>query len=141
MKPQEINHYPVPKREPIVLTDAGDALLPRKGVGGDQDALLADPCVGIHDVCGGSVSCVKTTVSGTLILFCTRCGLRLVYPPSVATFGDLRSMPLESFKTGADPSKNVRCAKVLYGGGANLSTCVLAPNHDGDCSYVMRGNP
>jgi len=44
---------------------------------------------GIHDICNGSIDLKQTSMTHSA-LFCRACGLRVVFPNTIKTYGDLR---------------------------------------------------
>jgi len=77
----------------MIVTEYGDEILPykSKGVGGvdtyepEPDEKLGN--VMIHEVCFGFVDFKKTSKTHN-ILRCRACGLRVVLPIEVTTFGE-----------------------------------------------------
>jgi len=75
---------------PIVLTEQGDTLLERSDRRGapplsDETSLGG----GVHAICGGCIDYRRTTNTHSVLL-CRACGLRLVIPADVVTYGQLR---------------------------------------------------
>lgn len=57
----------------------------------DENTLpSASEVVAAHEMCGGEVSVVRTVSSTFGAALCRRCGLRVTFPSSAVTYGDLR---------------------------------------------------
>jgi hypothetical protein len=78
---------------PIVLTPYGETLRehPPSNAFGEhaRDSTRLTGCVGVHDVCGGWVDLRRASASHDALL-CRGCGLRVIVPRTLATYGDLR---------------------------------------------------
>ena len=76
--------------EPIVLDkNTGEILLGYPGSEqGDEGELWC--CIGVHEICRGWVD-IKPISTTHQALVCRSCGMRILVPASVKTFGDLRS--------------------------------------------------
>jgi len=75
--------------EPILLTEAGEILTSGgRPVSATDDAKLSI-CIGVHDVCNGFVDWKIISASHKAVL-CRACGMRVVVPGNVETYGDLR---------------------------------------------------
>ena len=79
--------------EPIVLTEHGETL---RGYpdsrGGDEGELYT--CIGVHDVCNCWMDIRRASWTHNALL-CRGCGLRVVIPMDVKTYGDLRQHLLQ----------------------------------------------
>lgn len=86
--------------EPIMLNNDGDLLTePKPRPNGstmsnylvdhinDQDVLSMG--VGIHDFCGGAIHRFKSTEDQDTLV-CQQCSLRVIFPKSINTYGELR---------------------------------------------------
>ncbi|MBI2013620.1 MAG: hypothetical protein HYS87_02225 [Candidatus Colwellbacteria bacterium] len=77
------------KIKPIVLTRFGE-MLKKQSNGHSDDEELTLINVGIHIVCGGQMDVHIISETHNAVT-CSRCALRVVFPRSVKTYGDLRN--------------------------------------------------
>jgi hypothetical protein len=75
--------------EPILLTTEGDLMCeyPSKHTS-NTDELTS--CVGVHKICNGFMDRKHTTETHDVIT-CRACHLRLSFPNTIKTYGELRS--------------------------------------------------
>jgi len=88
--------YEIKKMKPIKLTQYGETLLeyPRSSYTTcvkpkDPEERQLNTCVGIHGVCNGWMD-IREVSSTHKAITCRACGLRVVFPESIKTFGALR---------------------------------------------------
>ncbi len=80
---------------PVQLTPEGDLLCeyPPRGSGfvdHSRDDKALTTCVGVHKYCSGYMDRVRATARHDAIL-CRSCGLRVLFPRTVQTYGELRA--------------------------------------------------
>lgn len=88
---------------PIILTAVGETLIGREmGNLKDTNAIfnvqhgeIFESCIGVHELCTGFIDCKPVSKSHNALL-CRRCGLRIVIPIAVSTFGKLRQWCAEN---------------------------------------------
>ncbi len=75
--------------EPIILTEYGETLFDDMAdLGRGDDAVLSGR-VGVHRTCAGFIDILSVSKTHKALL-CQKCGLRVVVPKEVETYGDLR---------------------------------------------------
>lgn len=76
--------------KPIVLTEYGERLVENLiSKKTDEDSLNHDSIIGVHEHCRGGFNFIPVSSTHNVLL-CRECGLRVVIPIKVITFGDLR---------------------------------------------------
>lgn len=73
--------------KPIILTEHNEVLKPLVDVKKDSEELSF--CIGWHLYCNGSLDIMVVSNTHKAIR-CNRCGLRVVIPSGVKTYGDLK---------------------------------------------------
>jgi hypothetical protein len=77
----------------IPLTELGESLQPYPKFDGSDYKMLDDNtignCMGVHHVCGGFVDLKEVSKTNNAMI-CRSCGLRVVLPNTVETYGELR---------------------------------------------------
>jgi hypothetical protein len=74
--------------KPIILSEFNEALTEYPNTNIDDRNKLSF-CAGIHLHCGGIIN-LKTVSNTHEALVCKECGLRIVVPSGLKTYGDLR---------------------------------------------------
>jgi hypothetical protein len=74
--------------KPIILTEYGEALEKNQGTK-ETDESEMELCIGFHRHCDGWLD-LKRISNTHKAIHCRRCGLRVVIPAGLKTFGDLR---------------------------------------------------
>ena len=72
----------------INLTKFGEKLRAEKGAFKEEGKLSL--CIGVHDICTGFVHLREVSKTYNVIQ-CLLCGLRIVIPAEIKTYGELRS--------------------------------------------------
>jgi len=74
--------------KPIILSKYSEILLEYPSSNSDDSKKLSI-CIGVHDICNGFLD-IKRISNTHKVIICRSCGLRIVVPKRVITYGDLR---------------------------------------------------